>query len=240
MTIATFAALMLLAAAPQPCPEAPEQAACCPNDHQCIVAHEREEARQRYSDRMHGELTFGYLGEYRNDSGRSFELDGSEASPGTGGLNAPFTGAPFNGYAASGLSVESRIVYDRIRFTLGLRFPFASYRVGDTAQTVDFAGASHELTVKSVSLFGFRTGLGVELPFGVVTPFIDVLGDVEKVSTTLVIDGEPVKYSAAGFSLGARTGMRLQISQVFLTLSGEASVLGAWRFGGSLQAGVAF
>jgi hypothetical protein len=240
MTLATFAALMLLTAAP-PCPEVQDaQAACCPNDRQCIAAHEREEARQRYTERLHTELSFGYLGEYRNDSGRSFELDGSEATPGTGGLNAPFTGAPFNGYAASGIAVESRVVYDRLRFTLGLRFPFASYRVGDTAQTVDFAGATHDLSVKSVSLFGFRTGIGFELPYGMVTPFVDVLGDVEKVSTTLVIDGEPVKYTAAGFSLGARTGMRIQISQVFLALSGEASVLGAWRFGGSLQAGVAF
>src|SRR4051812_19130709 len=78
MTIATFAALMLFAAAP-PCPNVQDtQAACCPNDHQCIATHEREEARERYSERMHSELSFGYLGEYRNDSGRSFELDGAE------------------------------------------------------------------------------------------------------------------------------------------------------------------
>jgi hypothetical protein len=233
MTIAPLLALMLSVA--PTCPEQPEQA-CCPNDAQC----EREEARQRYTERLHTELSFGYLGEWRDDSGRSFETEDEGAPAGAAGLTAPFAGAPFNGYAASGMTVETRVVYDRLRFTLGLRWPFATYRPSSTVSSADFGGASHELMVRSVSLFGFRTGIGFEVPFGRVTPFVDVLGDVEKIGTTLSVDGEPVKYSAANFALGARTGMRVQISQVFLALAGEATVIGGWRFGGSMQAGVAF
>ena len=135
MTLATFAALMLLSAEPSTPTQADERAA----------------ARERYTDRMHTELSFGYLGEWRDDSSRSFEPAAKDAPPG-----------------------------------------------------------------------------------------VDVMGDVEKVSTTLVIDGAATRWSATGFSLGARSGVRVQVSQVFLQLAGEASVLGGLRYGGSLQAGVAF
>lgn len=238
MTLATFAALMLLSA--QPCPEVEAaQSACCPGDRQCLAAEGRARARQRYADPFHTELSFGYLGEWRVDAGRSFEPSAKDAPAGAAGLLAPFDGAPFNGLAASGMTLESRVVYDRLRFTLGLRWPFATYRVGSTASTVDFGGATHELFVRSVSMFGVRTGLGFELPFGVVSPFIDVLGDVERLSTTLVLDGTPVRYDATAFALGARAGLRIQLSSVFLALAAEGSVLGGWRVGGSLQAGVA-
>lgn len=227
MTLATAALLTLLATSASE-PGAP------------TAAEERAVARQRYTERLHGELSFGYLGEWRSDAARSWELKSSDAPAGAAALTAPFDGAPFNGLVHSGLTVESRVVCDWVRFTLGVRWPFANFRPGDTASTADFGGATHEVMVRSLSAFGFRTGLGVEVPFGVATPFVDVIGDVEKVSSTLVLDGAPTKWSATGFSLGARTGVRVQFSQVFVMLAGEATAIGAPRFGGTLQAGVAF
>lgn len=232
MTLTTLAALALLTSTasmePPPEPTTP------------TAATERAEARRRYTDRLHTELSFGYLGEWRNDSPRAWELKTAEAPVGAAAMTAPFDGAPFNGLASSGLTVESRVIYDWVRFSIGLRWPFATFRAGDTTSTVDFGPATHEVMVRSLSAFTFRTGLGVELPFGIATPFIDVIGDVEKVGATIVIDGAPTKWDSTGFALGARTGVRLQFSQVFVQLAGEATAIGAPRFGGSLQAGVAF
>ena len=231
MTLTTLAVLMLLSAQPavepQPLPEGAD-------------AQERAIARRRYTERMHTELSFGYLGEWRSDAPRGWELDAADALPGAAAMTAPFAGAPFAGVMASGMAVESRVVFDRVRFSVGFRWPYATFRQADTLSTVDVGGSSHEVMVRSLSMFGFRTGLGVEVPFGLVTPFADVLGDVEKVSSTLIIDGAQTRWSATGFSLGARTGVRVQVSQVFVMVGAEATVLGAPRVGGTLQAGFAF
>lgn len=231
MTLTTLAVTMLLsatAAGDLLGPSAPTQ------------EQERAEARRRYVERVHTELSFGYLGEWRSDAARSWELSSQGVAPGAAAMTAPFNGKPFDGVVASGMTLESRVVYDRVRFSVGFRLPFASFRQADTTSTVDFGGTSHEVMVRSLSMLGFRTGLGVELPFGLVTPYLDLLGDVEKVSASLVVDGDRTEWSAAGFSLGVRTGVRVQVSQVFVMLGAEATALGAPRFGGTVQAGFAF
>ena len=232
MTLLPLAVMAVIAAEPF---EQPSQSPPPPTP-----AEERAAARERYVERSHSELSFGYLGEWRDDTQRSWELASKDAPPSAAALTAPFVGRPFSGYRASGMSLESRTVWDGVRFTLGLRWPFASYRMADTTSSVDFGGSTHEIMVRSVSLFDFRTGLGYEVPFRVVTPFVDVLGDVENTSAALVIDGAPTQWKATGFSLGARAGVRIQVSQVFVMIAAEGTVLGAPRYGGALHAGVAF
>lgn len=219
MTLTSFAVLVVLAATAED--------------------KERAETLDRYG-RCHSELSFGYLGEWRDATQGSWELSSNDAPLSSAALVTPFAGAPFSGFRAAGLTLESRTVWDGVRFTVGLRWPYASFRMADTVQTVELAGESKQLLVRSLSMWEVRTGLGFELPFRRLTPFFDVLGDVQNQTASVVIDGTPTTWRATGFALGARAGVRVQVSQVFLVLAGEASVLGAPRYGGAFQAGLAF
>lgn len=189
----------------------------------------------------HAEISFGYLGQWSDERNRALELKPSSSDPAVAGsITDPFLGRPFNGTALVGATLETRFVCDRVRFTLGARFPFANYRPSDTAQTVIMGGQSHEVLVRSVSLWDLRTGLGFELPFRRVTPFIDVLGDVQTMSAQLTIDGVPANYTGRAFSLGGRIGARVQLSHLFIVAAAEATALGPLRVGGTLQLGFGF
>lgn len=191
--------------------------------------------------RTHGEFSFGYLGQWSNETNRALELKPSDSNPAfAGAITEPFLGAPFSGSVLSGATIESRVVYDGIRITAGLRFPFLNYRPGDTAQTINVGGVPREVLVRSVSLWDVRTGIGLEYSFRRVTPYFDVLGDLQTMSTQLVVDGVPVKYQGTAFSLGGRVGMRFQFEHAFLAVSAEATALGPLRLGGSAQLGFAF
>ncbi|MFT3712091.1 MAG: hypothetical protein QM817_30990 [Archangium sp.] len=192
--------------------------------------------------RTHGEVSFGYLGQWSNESNRALELKPSQAGdpPFAGSITEPFLGNPFSGTLLSGATLESRVVYDGIRITAGLRFPFMNYRPSDTAQVVNVGGVPREVLVRSVSLWDVRTGIGFEFATRRVTPYFDVLGDFQNISTQLVVDGQPAKYQGTAFSLGGRLGMRIQMQHAFIALSAEATALGPLRVGGSAQLGFAF
>jgi hypothetical protein len=203
-------------------------------------AQPNDRALRTYS-RNHVELSFGYLGQWSDERNRALELKPSSTDPAVAGsITDPFLGRPFNGTALVGATFETRFVCDHVRVTLGARFPFANYRPSDTAQTVIIGGQSHDVLVRSVSLWDLRTGLGFELPFRRVTPFVDVLGDVQTMSAQLTIDGVPANYTGRAFSLGGRVGARVQVSHLFIALAAEATALGPLRVGGTLQLGFAF
>ncbi|MFZ5442555.1 MAG: hypothetical protein ACOZQL_21270 [Myxococcota bacterium] len=204
------------------------------------VDDDRERALETYQ-RTHAEVSFGYLGQWSDERNRALELKSSGENPPLAGLvTDPFLGAPFDATVLAGPALEWRLVSSQVRFTVGVRFPFTNFRPSDTAQTVSLQGAPHEVLVRSVSLWDLRTGLGFELPFRRVTPFVDVLGDVQTLSTQLVIDGAPATYQGRAFSLGGRVGVRYQVNHLFVLLAAEATALGPLRLGGTLQAGVAF
>jgi hypothetical protein len=136
--------------------------------------------------------------------------------------------------------VEWRSIYQHVRLTVGFRWPFANFRPSDTAQLVDLAGQPREVVVRSMSLWDFRTGIGFEVPFARFTPFLDVLGDVQTMSTQLSIDGATAKYTGRAFSLGARLGLKYQVEHFFLALAAEATAVGPVRLGGSLMVGLGF
>lgn len=215
-------------------------AATCPLDDQPCPKDEAPRALRTYR-RTHGELSVGYLGQWADETNRALELKPSGANPEVAGaITEPFLGAPYSGSIISGPMFETRMVVERLRFTVGARFPFASFRPGDTAQVVDVGGTQHEVLVRSMKLWDLRTGLGFELPFERVTPFLDVLGDVQFMTTQLIIDGAPATYSGSAFSLGGRLGLRVQVSHLFLQAAAEATAIGPRRVGGSLMAGFAF
>lgn len=192
--------------------------------------------------RTHGELSFGYLGQWSNETVRALELKPSQNGdpPFAGSITEPFLGAPFSGTLLSGATLEGRMVYDGIRVTAGVRFPFMNYRPSDTAQVVNVGGVPREVMVRSVALWDLRTGIGFEFATRRVTPYFDVLGDLQTMTTQLVVDGQPAKYQGTAFSLGGRLGMRFQFQHAFLAVSAEATALGPLRLGGSAQLGFAF
>lgn len=189
----------------------------------------------------HVELSFGYLGQWSDERNRALELKPSATDPsGAGAVTDPFLGAPFSSAVLAGPTLEWRAISKHIRLTVGVRFPFAAFRPSDTAQLVTLGGVQREVLVRSVSMWDLRTGVGFEVPFARVTPFLDVLGDVQTMSTQLSIDGEVASYTGRAFSLGGRVGLRYQVDHVFLALAAEATAVGPLRLGASLQAGVGF
>ena len=199
---------------------------------------DREEARARPN---HVELSFGYLGQWSDERNRALELKPSSADPPfAGSLTAPFLSAPYSGAVLAGPTLEWRAIHQGLRLTVGLRFPFASFRPSDTAQTVDLGGVPREVLVRSMSLWDLRTGIGYEFTGRRVTPFVDVLGDVQTLTSQVVIDGAPATYTGRAFSLGGRLGLRYQVNHVFLALAAEATAVGPLRLGGTFQVGVGF
>lgn len=203
-----------------------------------------EERPQRHEERIikpfgrtHGEMSLGYFGQWSDERMRAHELKGSDSSV-AAALTTPFLGTPFSGTVITGPAFEARLVADQIRFTCGVRFPFLNYRPNDTVQTVDEQG-EHRVLVRSISMWDFRTGLGYEFPFRRVTPFVDVLGDIETMSAQLSIDGAPANYVSHAFSLGGRLGLRVQREHLFAQFAVEAMGIGPLRLGGSLQVGFA-
>ena len=219
-------------------------AAASPDCHRCDLdpAANLDEGRtQRLYERSHGELSFGYLGQWSNETNRALQLKPAATDPAVAGsITDPFLGVPFSGSLQPGATLETRVVYQHLRTTVGVRFPFLNFRPSDTAQTVMIGNAPHEVIVRSISLWDFRTGIGFELPFRHVTPYVDVLGDIQTMETQLVIDNAPAKYVGRAFSLGGRVGLRVQLSHAFLALAAEATALGPLRVGGSAQLGFAF
>ena len=201
------------------------------------VAHAGAEPREDNAV----EISFGYLGQWSDERNRSLELKPtSNDPPFAGAVTDPFLGKPYLGSVLAGPLLEWRGIYQQVRLTVGVRFPFSNFRPSDTAQTVDFGGASHQVVVRSMSLWDFRTGIGFELPFKRVSPFFDVLGDVQTMTTQLSIDGATATYTGRAFSLGGRLGARYQVDHLFIALAAEATAIGPLRLGGSLQVGVGF
>ena len=189
----------------------------------------------------HVEMSFGYLGQWTDERNRALELKPTAADPPyAGAVTDPFLGAPYSSAILAGPVLEWRGIYDHVRLTVGLRFPFANFRPSDTAQSVMLGGVAHEVLVRSMSLWDFRTGIGFEIPFQRVSPFFDVLGDVQTMTTQLSIDGVTATYTGRAFSLGGRLGARYQLDHLFVALAAEATALGPLRIGGTLQVGLGF
>lgn len=187
------------------------------------------------------EVSFGYLGQWTDERTRSLELKPSSADPPyAGAVTDPFLGAPFNSAIIAGPVLEWRGIYDQVRLTVGVRFPFANFRPSQTAQQVELGGVTREVLVRSMSLWDLRTGIGFEVPFKRVSPFFDVLGDVQWMKTQISIDGVTATYEGKAFSLGGRVGLRYQREHLFVALAAEATALGPLRLGGSLQVGLGF
>jgi hypothetical protein len=108
-------------------------------------------------------------------------------------------------------------------------------------QSQSVGNTSRKISVQSIDPIDLRFGIGAEYPIGPVVPFVDVMGGVHWVNTTLSVDEHQVDYSASSFALSARAGARLHVRRWFFAqLAGEVGLLGDVRWGAELSVGFAF
>ncbi|MEZ4408985.1 MAG: hypothetical protein R3A52_21315, partial [Polyangiales bacterium] len=133
-----------------------------------------------------------------------------------------------------GLRYDLRLVLSGVRMTAGVDLPFTAF--GDVPQSLSDARA---VTPRSMWSWNLRFGLGGELSFGAVTPFVDLVGAVHNASTTLTVDGAAREYAASRFGFSARGGVRVSLKRwFFVSASGEVGVVGPTTW--SADVGVGF
>ena len=214
----------------------------CPYDDDGCMEKQDTAASLRTYKRSHGEISVGYLGMWSDETNRALELKSADGDASIAGrVTEPFLGKPYAASILTGPTFETRAVISRARFTLGARFPFATFRPSDTVSRLEIAGEQREVLVRSMKVWDLRTGIGFELPIGErVAGFVDVLGDVQFMTTQLMIDGQRATYTGTNFAFGVRAGARVQVNHLFFQLAAETSLLGGTRYGGTFMAGIAF
>lgn len=192
--------------------------------------------KEDFSPWDHGELTMGFIGGQRSFSNTNF----SQAGGGDRlNLDQPLASAPYDRVTALGLRYDARLVVSYVRMTAGFDMPFATYSSGDTTRLYDIGGQQREVTSRSLGMKGLRFGIGGELPTGTpITPFVDIMGTVNFLNTTLVADDKSYDFDATSFGFSARGGVRLQVRRWFFAqVSGEVGLASDVIWGGELSVG---
>ncbi len=176
----------------------------------------------------HFEATMGFLATGQDHSATGFVADGASPS-----LSQTFRAQPYTDAVGLGLRYDARLVLSHVRMTAGFDLPFTS--LGDvSARRVD----EHDVAPRSLESWAVRFGLGAEYRVGAVVPFADLQGSVQRVSTTLSVDGRVSDYSATRFGFSARAGLRVHLRPwFFVTAAGEYGIAGATRWSADLGVG---
>lgn len=176
----------------------------------------------------HFEATMGFLATGQDQSATGFVADGGGPA-----LAQTFRAAPYDGLAALGLRYDLRGVISHVRMTAGFDLPFTA--LGDVPSR---RADEHDVTPRSISMWSARFGLGGEFRFGDVVPFVDLQGSLQRVATTVVVDGRSQDYSATRFGFSARAGLRVYLRKwFFVTASGEYGLVGATTWAADVGVG---
>ncbi len=193
--------------------------------------------RRRVAAWDHFEVSMGFLAGQRTYTNTPFSLS-SGSTEGANGLVSPFQATPYDRVNAFGLRWDARLVVSYVRMTVGYDQPFMALRLGDGQATYPVGGALRDVQVRSIQSHDLRFGIGGEYPIGPLAPFVDIIGSVHWVGTTLAIDGASHDYSAVTFGFAARGGFRLHVRKwFFASASGEVGLVGDERWGAELAVG---
>ncbi|MEM1030848.1 MAG: hypothetical protein AAF928_21845 [Myxococcota bacterium] len=185
--------------------------------------------------RDHLELAIGILGGLTNYGPVNFAY---QEGGGPVNLAEPFDVAPYDGTFALGLRIELRYVASFVRTTLGFDLPFPNFTRDDTTGVFDVNGEPVTIAVQSLKHQTFNIGIGGEYSFGMLTPYVDVLGGFHFVQTRLSADDQFVNYSGTEFGLSGRLGARYALKKsFFLHGSVTGGILGPSRVLGELGLG---
>lgn len=170
------------------------------------------------------ELAMGFAGTVLDPSAMPLVFQSGEAVnvPGATGLTAPFGGASLRQLITAGPAWETRAIQSHVRFTLGLQKPYAAFRQGSIDADVD----SVRVSPRSLSLWVVRFGLGGEYTFGRVTPFADVLGDVQLATAEVTVGGQPA--STPRRASGSRCAPALVCASTSTSRSGSQGSTAWW------------
>ena len=155
------------------------------------------------------------------------------ANAGAPAVSPAFQGAPYERALGLGLRYDARAVLSHVRMTLGCDLPFTAFE-GAAPTRVD----AHDVTPASMWSWALRFGLGAEYGFGAITPFVDLQGSAQRVTTTATVDGRSVDYEAFRFGFSGRAGLRVYLRRwFFVTASGEVGIIGPTRWGADVGVG---
>jgi len=183
---------------------------------------------------QHFEIGMGFLGGER-DLGRNGFAFGAPAQQ---RVLAPLTTDPYNALPVAGASWELRMVVSDLRMAVGVEKPFAAVSFDPVNFSDATDGGMHTLTPRSLNLWDVRFGLGFEHRFSHVAPFVDLLGDIQSISTNLNVDGANKSYQEWTWAFAVRAGVRFQLPHyMFIAPSAELGVYGPARWAVTLQTG---
>ena len=81
--------------------------------------------------------------------------------------------------------------------TVGYDQPFMAPRLGEGEGSYSVGGVMRTVQVRGIRSYDLRFGIGGEYPIGPIAPFVDLIGSVRWVGTTLAIDyrraGKPAR-----------------------------------------------
>lgn len=193
--------------------------------------------RRRVAAWDHFEVSMGFLAGQRSYTQTPFAMTGGGID-GASSLVTPFQATPYDRVNAFGLRWDARLVVSYVRMTVGYDQPFMSLRLGDGATTMPVGGVARDVQVRGIRSHDLRFGIGGEYPIGPIAPFVDIVGSVHWVDTTLAIDGASHDYAATTFGFAARGGFRLHVRKwFFASASGEVGLVGDERWGAELAVG---
>ncbi|HMR75820.1 MAG TPA: hypothetical protein PKD61_11925 [Polyangiaceae bacterium] len=200
-------------------------------DHDQIEALDNRDVTQQ----DHFELSMGFLLGQRSYANTTFNpSDGTAALS----LDEAFGAAPYDRVLALGLRYDARLVVSYVRMTAGFDLPFAAYDAATTRGQYDVDGQARDVSVRSLSIKGLRFGIGGEYPFKAVAPFVDLLGSMNLLDTTLQVDGQTHDYESTTFGFSVRGGIRLQVRRwFFASIAGEVGLNSDVLWGGELSGG---
>jgi hypothetical protein len=185
--------------------------------------------------RDHFELSMGFIGGQRSYAGTNFvqESDGPALD-----LKEPFERDPYRRVTTLGVRYDARLVVSYVRMTAGFDLPFAVYRGDATTREYDVSGETRTVSSRSLKIRALRFGIGGELPFSPVTPFVDLMGSVNWIDTQLDVDQVSRKYGANTFGFSVRGGVRLEVRRwFFASVAGEVGLESDVLWGGELSVG---
>ena len=149
-----------------------------------------------------------------------------------------FLGELYRNTPVTGPRWESRAVIHHTRLTLAYQIPFPVLDLDENPMTLETSDGLHQVQAEGLFAQEVRFGLGGEIPAQRFAPFVDVIGDLHIVTTTLAVDGQPMRFNSMSFSMVARAGTRIQLAEHwFVEASGEVGIVGPNQYGGQLMVG---
>ncbi len=184
-----------------------------------------------------GGIEFGFLSGRRNYEAARFSRTEGDTSP---SLIAAFRGAPFSGVTVAGVSFESNITVNGIRFAVGYARPYVQFS-GPIVTHDPVTATTSTVQIRSMKATELLFALGYQVAFKKARVSFDLVGTADTVDTDIAIAEHQGTYESSGFGFSVRTGVRYPIRPGFYVhASGEAGLSGSTTLDATVGIGSGF